>query len=188
MLISKAEAKYATNSASNATIEHLAEAIVTRLTMVQGVLKLMYMPKPYTGPQMLKETVTHVKVQSNALRDEKSIYTTVKVKPLRAVSATLGEGIQITVVDPDDDENEPEDLGMLTFSLEEMRDVMADFVAPDATVAEIMTEELAEYIIEKIHFVSWRGGKIKKLVLPPALKKRLAPGVFQYTSLDALQA
>merc|ERR1711939_414460 len=77
---------------------------------------------------------------------------------------------------------DPEDLGMLTFSLEEMKDIMADFVAPDAPLSEIMTEELADYIIEKIHFVSWRNGRIKKLVLPPALQKRLAPNVFQYTS------
>merc|ERR1712054_288736 len=105
------------------------------------------MPKPYTGPKLLKETKTSVKVLSNRPKEEKEIHTTVVVRPPRAVSATLGEGVQITVADPEQEgEQDPEDLGMLTFSLDEMKDIMADFVAPDAPLSEIMTEELADYI------------------------------------------
>jgi len=183
MLLSKAEAKYATNADAKATLEDIAEMVVGRLTQVQGEMKLKYMPKPYTGPKMLKEIKTTVKVFDHKNEEQDGIHTLVSVKPLRAVSATLGDGVQISVQDPADaDEPDPEDLGMLTFGIEELKELMPDAIAPDASLAEIMTEDVADIIIEKLHFITWRGGKVKKLVLPPSMAKILTTGIWQYAS------
>jgi len=183
MLISKAEAKYATNADSKASLENLAQMVVGRLTQVQGEMKLKYMPKPYTGPQVLKVTKTKVSVFDYQNDEEDEIYTTVTVKPLRAVSATLGDGIQISVMDPEEEgEQDPEDLGMLTFGIAELKELLPDAIAPDASVDDIMTEETADLVIERIHFITWKNGRVKKLVLPPSMPKILTTGVWQYAS------
>jgi len=183
MLLSKAEAKYATDADEAATLEDIAEMVVGRLTQVRGQIKLKYKPKPYTGPKMLKEIKTTVKVFDHMNEEQDGIHTLVSVKPLRAVSATLGDGVQISVQNPaTDDEPDPEDLGMLTFGIQELKELMPDTIAPDASLDEIMTEDVADMIIEKVQFITWRGGKVKKLVLPPSAAKDLAEGISQYTS------
>ena len=169
ILITENEAREALRLEGWMSMEELAENVLDRIVLSQAEeLTLRSLPEPYTGPSVLKEEQMNIPLLDEHGSILDMVQSKATVKPLRAISLALGEGVQISIEDP---EFTQDDLCMLVLTNPDLRDLVPEYFM-DHEGEKNYTAELGDLLAKRMVVIKHRG--MHHLVIQPKKPKKIA--------------